>query len=911
MPCSTTVGDAHLEQLKPLSPAKQSWHGTVFVYEDDASHARVTANNLVPLICRDDPQLQVIAVWGTSGDPWKTTIVRKAYDDLKRQEIQCPEDDLMKKSKFECHAWVRVTHPFNPPEFLQCVVRQFYVNSLQEAAGNTQQEAAATLGAQVQNKMEAMNQRDLVHEFNKHVTQRSYLIVLNDLSTIEDWEWIKTYFPNNQKGSRLIVSTERGEVASLCAGPERLVVELKQSTSDQIIYAFCEKGTKELGPSSTTISNNSNNSEDGKSPTHIETMENAPQESQFISRQNKVSHIIERISNEHNQQLQVISICGKGGLGKTTLVKSVYQSEELRSKFKKRAYVTIKHPFSRKDLISSLAKQLGDKEAVECGDRTKSGDGQRLTGLLKGKKYLIVLDGLSSANEWDAIRELFPNNSAALDGLSSANEWDAIRELFHNNSAASWIMLTTSTENMARYCSDNHNIIKLETLEEKDANNLFIEKNIVNPSSIRSLTVFGKWRPFLISERMRMLRVLDLEGTTGLNDHHLEHIVKLVHLKYLSLRYCHHIYHLPHSFGNLRQLETLDIKHTSIIKLPRAIIRLRKLQYLRAGGTGVFRGNSYEELIQALDLPKLLKNRLCLLSLCSAIGCVLSCAPGLLETDGNPNRHDVCTAWCCTVFPFVARRLDTRGVFVPSGVNKLNALHTLGTVNIGRSRGKAVLQDIRRLTRLRKLGVAGVTQKNCQGLGSALSALSNLESLSVRSVKEPSSQENLMSLSLPETLKSLKLYGCLCKLPQWMNNLGNLMKLSLRYSSISDHAAAMEVLGKLQNLSILRLRENSFTGERLCFTFDNKAFPSLKRLMLLLISDLKSVEFKVGATPKLELLQFCGFPNKTKKDFFSGLASLPRLKEFMLDDDTYEEGFLKDVQDQLARNSNGPILKRG
>ncbi|TVU32885.1 hypothetical protein EJB05_24648, partial [Eragrostis curvula] len=405
--------------------------------------------DLVPLICRDDPQLQVIAVWGTSGDPWKTTIVRKAYDDLKRQEIQCPEDDLMKKSKFECHAWVRVTHPFRPPEFLQCIVRQFYVNSLQEAAGNTQEEAAATLGAQVQNKMEAMNQRHLVHEFNKHVTQRSYLIVLNDLSTIEDWEWIKTYFPNNQKGSRLIVSTERGEVASLCAGPERLVVELKQSTSDQIIYAFCEKGTKEVGPSSTTISNNSNNSEDGKSPTHIETMENAPQESQFISRQNKVSHIIERISNEHNQQLQVTSICGKGGLGKTTLVKSVYQSEELRSKFKKRAYVTIKHPFSRKDLISSLAKQLGDKEAVECGDRTKSGDGQRLTGLLEGKKYLIVLDGLSSANEWDVIR-----------GMGSSR-----------------IMLTTSTENMARYCSDNEeNIIKLETLEEKDANNLFIEK---------------------------------------------------------------------------------------------------------------------------------------------------------------------------------------------------------------------------------------------------------------------------------------------------------------------------------------------------------------------------------------------------------------------------------------------------
>lgn len=53
-------------------------------------------------------------------------------------------------------------------------------------------------------------------------------------------------------------------------------------------------------------------------------------------------------------------------------------------------------------------------------------------------------------------------------------------------------------------------------------------ENIINLSSIRSLTVFGKWCPFFISEKMRMLRVLDLESTSGLNDHHLEHIGKLL-----------------------------------------------------------------------------------------------------------------------------------------------------------------------------------------------------------------------------------------------------------------------------------------------------------------------------------------------------------------------------------------------
>lgn len=64
-------------------------------------------------------------------------------------------------------------------------------------------------------------------------------------------------------------------------------------------------------------------------------------------------------------------------------------------------------------------------------------------------------------------------------------------------------------------------------------------ENAVNLSRIRSLSAFGKWKEFFISDKMRLLRVLDLEGTSGLADHHLQHIGKFLHLKYLSLRGCH------------------------------------------------------------------------------------------------------------------------------------------------------------------------------------------------------------------------------------------------------------------------------------------------------------------------------------------------------------------------------------
>uniref|UniRef100_A0A0D9XS84 Disease resistance R13L4/SHOC-2-like LRR domain-containing protein n=1 Tax=Leersia perrieri TaxID=77586 RepID=A0A0D9XS84_9ORYZ len=58
----------------------------------------------------------------------------------------------------------------------------------------------------------------------------------------------------------------------------------------------------------------------------------------------------------------------------------------------------------------------------------------------------------------------------------------------------------------------------------------------------------------------RMLHVLDLEDTDDLVTHHLEHIGKLFRLKYLSLRRCNGIFKLPDSLGNLKQLETLNVR---------------------------------------------------------------------------------------------------------------------------------------------------------------------------------------------------------------------------------------------------------------------------------------------------------------------------------------------------------------
>jgi len=115
---------------------------------------------------------------------------------------------------------------------------QFYQTSFEDV-GKTQEKT--NIGAPVIKKMGKMKQDDLVDAFSEHVNEKSYLIVLNDLSTVEEWDAIKEYFPDNKKGSRIIVSAEHREVASLCVGQECIVSELNQSSVDQSIFASYNK----------------------------------------------------------------------------------------------------------------------------------------------------------------------------------------------------------------------------------------------------------------------------------------------------------------------------------------------------------------------------------------------------------------------------------------------------------------------------------------------------------------------------------------------------------------------------------------------------------------------------------------------------------------------------------------------
>jgi hypothetical protein len=235
------------------------------------------------------------------------------------------------------------------------------------------------------------------------------------------------------------------------------------------------------------------------------------------------------------------------------------------------------------------------------------------------------------------------------------------------------------------------------------------------------------------------------------------------------------------------------------------------------------------------------------------------------------------------------------------------------------------LKEIRKLTQLRNLKVEGINKKNCHEFCSTLDVLRCLESLSVCVYHGRGSLHGHLDgvSSPPNNLRSLRLDGNLVKLPAWIMGLRNLVKVSLWDTKLLDSDGTMRFFGNLQYLTILQLWYDTFDVEELHLHFLPQAFPSLVALRLSSSQkssgcheiDVKSVQFKDGAAPKLEMLDFghCGYRDDkgiVNPGLFSGLASLPSLRKFQLSNSSFEgsAAFVEDVRAQLAQNPNRPVL---
>ncbi|XVF60615.1 hypothetical protein PTKIN_Ptkin08bG0062200 [Pterospermum kingtungense] len=106
---------------------------------------------------------------------------------------------------------------------------------------------------------------------------------------------------------------------------------------------------------------------------------------------------------------RVVSIWGKGGLGKTALAKKIYHHSKVRNNFDWFAWAYVSQKWQRRNVWETILVGLNK---FDEGDRGQGDDkvAAKLFKFLKEHKCLVILDNITNVEAWDSVKAALPRN---------------------------------------------------------------------------------------------------------------------------------------------------------------------------------------------------------------------------------------------------------------------------------------------------------------------------------------------------------------------------------------------------------------------------------------------------------------------------------------------------------------------
>lgn len=132
-------------------------------------------------------------------------------------------------------------------------------------------------------------------------------------------------------------------------------------------------------------------------------------EDKVIGFEDPAKDVIEFLTGRsRSDELEVISIVGMPGIGKTTLARKVLNDPMIEYEFFTRVFIHVSQDFERKDVFLSILASIGriDEAANKMSDDELADELRKHLNY----KYLIVIDDLWTNDAWDKLKSAFPNN---------------------------------------------------------------------------------------------------------------------------------------------------------------------------------------------------------------------------------------------------------------------------------------------------------------------------------------------------------------------------------------------------------------------------------------------------------------------------------------------------------------------
>ncbi|XBI77665.1 hypothetical protein VPH35_070735 [Triticum aestivum] len=126
------------------------------------------------------------------------------------------------------------------------------------------------------------------------------------------------------------------------------------------------------------------------------------------TRDQEIMKLLSEGDDMSKKKLKIVSVVGFGGLGKTTLIKTVY--DKIKGDFDCRAFVPVGRKAEAKTVFTNILLNLGmnGSELIMLNEKPFI---DKLREFLKNKSYLIVIDDIWDEVLWTVIKCAFSSNN--------------------------------------------------------------------------------------------------------------------------------------------------------------------------------------------------------------------------------------------------------------------------------------------------------------------------------------------------------------------------------------------------------------------------------------------------------------------------------------------------------------------